>query len=267
MNHVKDSLEKIRAVLKQYRQPAVLSSFGKDSMVLLHLVHNAGEKLPVICHETPFMRHKWAFGQIVAAQYGLTLHDAPPHSVVLQRSDDGVELVWQYEIGPGKLMGFQRQAIEPVSGKDWVCGLRDVLGTPTASAPCRWDALLSGQRSADVNRKYGKMPLAVDALNHGGLAADVVFILREWSDDQVWDYIAENKIAVNTERYERQGKRWLEKEDKWHSNDWVHACTRCIDCKGPDVVKCPLTGMEINNVSAAAPYIDFQPPYFEETKL
>jgi 3'-phosphoadenosine 5'-phosphosulfate sulfotransferase (PAPS reductase)/FAD synthetase len=262
---VEHSLDLIQNVLDHYKSPAVLSSFGKDSMVLLHLVRRLHRRLPVLVMEMPQFRHKWAFGQHIAALWDLDIHTPPLANVALQSSEHGIEAVWQYEIGPGQLMGFQRQTLPPEEGRRWLCGLRDIIQAPKgAPSFFKWDALLSGQRSVDTTRKYGAMPLAVDSLNHSGRAADLHFVLRDWTDEQIWDYTAQEDILINEDRYEPTGKGNLfqEKADKWNSNDWVHACTACIDCRGPEVVRCPLLDSEMNNISSQMPYIDFQPDYF-----
>lgn len=266
MNHIAATLDRLHIIAAHYKQPALLTSFGKDSIVLIHLMLKAGFRWPVLIQETPFNRHKWAFGHGVAAAWDLTLHQLAPHSVVLQRTGDHeIEAVWRVEIGPGELMGFQRQIQHtPDPGPDCLCGLRDILGTPTASSPFRWDALISGQRSADINRRYGKMPLAAQLLNHGGHAADVVFALRDWSDQEIWDYTEANDLPINTDRYEKTPQGWQEREDKTHSNDWLPACMRCLDRSGPEIVHCPRTNMEMTSVAAIAPYVDYQLPYLAQ---
>ncbi len=46
----------IKAGLENSRNPAVMCSFGKDSVVVLHLV-NTFKRLKVIFHREPFQHH------------------------------------------------------------------------------------------------------------------------------------------------------------------------------------------------------------------
>ena len=45
-------------VLAHAKTPAIMSSFGKDSMVMLHLIRSLKRDLPVVFYREPFMPKK-----------------------------------------------------------------------------------------------------------------------------------------------------------------------------------------------------------------
>src|SRR5205807_7329393 len=84
--------------------------------------------------------------------------------------------------------------------------------------------LFHGHKSSDVDHFEGEVPLSSNVVSLG--KTTLVFPLADWTDTDVWDYIFDNHLPFQKERY---GDGQGELADKWHNNDYVHACTRCID--------------------------------------
>jgi hypothetical protein len=87
------------------------------------------------------------------------------------------------------------------------------------------------------------------------------FPLKEWTDDELWEFIEKRRVPT------QQGSRYVKRkeiEDKLFNNDYIEACTACIDPRNPAKVFCPLVNTEIDNVSARIPRIEGRPNYWGE---
>ena len=248
---IEKTLLRAERALEQYRSPALMVSFGKDSMVLLHLLLKF--KLPVICHMPPYDARKWQFARDVIAQWNLSVHDWPPSWVGIQESGAHLELVTGHETN-GDLLMIQ-QHIDPTTEGDYLCGLRDLLARPTGTARTPWDLVLCAQKNGDGDRHYGAMPVEMDLKR--GVARDTLFPMREWTDADVWAYTEAFNVPVHKERYEQDASgKWGERGDRRGNPDWLQACTRCIDRAQPGVVYCPKLQMDVENVSSRIKLID-----------
>lgn len=131
---------KIEKVIERYRNPALMVSFGKDSLVLWHLLKHLN--LPIIRHKTPWQPRRWFFGDRMIASNALTVYDWPPEATGMQHDEkmQAYELVSLYTIGSGKVLGI-RQKIEDVGNVDGenVCGLHDCLRRPIGTISHAWD--------------------------------------------------------------------------------------------------------------------------------
>src|SRR5215475_6165411 len=79
---------------------ALMCSFGKDSMALLHLVRETlGKDLPVIYYRHPYYPAKQQFANQVIESRGLTVHDYPPFAAGVKVKPDMLELVARYGFG------------------------------------------------------------------------------------------------------------------------------------------------------------------------
>ena len=83
-----------------------------------------------------------------------------------------------------------------------------------------------------------------------------MFPLRDWTHEDVWEYIESNNVPYDSDRYEKTDGKWGEKLDKRHNMDYVHACTNCIDCRStaPKFTHCPKLDMIVENISSIVPW-------------
>lgn len=255
------NVEKTKELIKEtaWNKPALMCSFGKDSMALLHLAREAlGKTIPVICYRHPWFAAKWEFANEIIKSWALTVHDYPPAVAGVKVKPGMLELVARYEFGQDGAMDLPINTMAPMARRDFVCGLNDwVLRPKSGAITFPWQTVYMGHKSSDVDPYEGPVPLKYDCVNIGG--ADVIFPLHDWTDADVWDYIEANHVPYDKRRYhDRQ-----ELPDKWLNPDYIHACTRCIDTREGDQVLCPLTGKHIPNVSAKVLHLDHRPDYIE----
>lgn len=246
---VQESRKIVCAALNRFSRPAIMCSFGKDSMAVLHLVMKE-TTLPVVFHREPFEPHKYDYANRIISLWGLHVYDFPPARTEVQEKGDELEVMNYYTIGAETcaLPTGIRPPLQYLRAK--ICGLRDLYGKPTGTFAYPWDAVFHGHKSSDVDPILGAVPINADyALNVN--SASAVFPLRKWTDADVWEYLEANHVPLHTDRYEKIDGRWSEKADKTHNPDYITACTACMRSTGPKSVPCPmLEGQYVQNVSS-----------------
>jgi 3'-phosphoadenosine 5'-phosphosulfate sulfotransferase (PAPS reductase)/FAD synthetase len=252
-------LERLRAV---YKQPALMCSFGKDSMVLLDILRRIGWKMPVVHFKDPWFPCKNTFANQVTELMGLVVHDWSPSNVSLCDTGVSPSYVNHYQVGSEQL-ARGTNILPPVDGEDWACGLHDVLLRPKGTFMAPWDALLVGHKSSDVDQNAGRIPLKVDVLSGGGTTADVAFPLRHWTDADVWEHTRLYDVPQQTTRYDVQ--TGTELEDKKYNPDYARVCIECVDRrKLGQPVECKRVGATITNIADRVQYHDLRRQYSSE---
>lgn len=254
-NRINEASEIIGKVKEHFRNPAIMWSGGKDSMVLLHLIrsHFGSIPFPVIYHRETFFPKKFAFHRRVEEEWGFCAIDYAPFATSLQKKNGVLEIERQYQIGPEKCC---RCPVSHYEGEmkpgEFLCGLTDLLARPTGTFNYPWDVALIGHKSCDTDLFFGgDIPLHVDIkLNVG--APSLAFPIRNWTHDDVWDYIAEHDVPYDDARYDIETR--TERADKTLNSDWFQCCVRCLDKDGPAVVDCPKLGVQVDNISGQFAY-------------
>lgn len=237
----------IDLALAEFRRPAIMCSFGKDSMVVLDLVRKHRE-LPVIFHREAMQPHKYAFANRVIAELGLAVYDYPPLNTDAQESEGEFEILSYYQIGQRTCM-VPTGIREPDSVGHFACGLNDIYLKPMGTFAYPWDLVFHGHKSSDRDPFYGDIPLRADVARNVDCAS-AAFPIRHFTDADVWEYIEANGLPIHHERYEKVDGAWREREDKTHNPDYITACVACMKRSAPAAVPCPrLNGRMVSNVS------------------
>jgi hypothetical protein len=100
------------------------------------------------------------------------------------------------------------------------------------------------------------VPLKLDVIRRDGCAA-VYYPLRDFSDGDVTEMTLEEGIPWDERRYDVDpdavpaGARPVLKtlEDLRLNSDYYKTCLRCVDRREGDYVRCPKSGLDIENVS------------------
>lgn len=240
---VKHAKSVIQSSLKNWTTPAIMCSFGKDSMVVLHLVLQE-KKLPVIFHREPFQHHKYKFANKIIEDWDLEVHDYLPAYAEVQQQGGEFEIVKHYQIGDKTCM--VPVGIRPME-KSGVCGLDKIYLSPKGTIQYPWNLVFHGHKSTDTDPIYGDIPLGSDTvcnLNH----VSASFPVRHFTDEDIWRYHEENNIPIHSERYENVSGKWREREDKTHNPDYINACVACMT--GEKFVECPKLGHTVASISS-----------------
>src|SRR4029434_5055043 len=231
-------------------------SVGKDSMVLADLILKSitpddldlprthGYPIPVLYFRDPWFSHKHQFAQEIIRSWAMEVHDWAPAAAGIKVKDNSLELVARYHFGNG-WMDVPKNILPP-DRRDYICGLFDwVLRPKTSLMSYPFDLVFMGSKSSDVDPFEGPVPLNSDSTELGGV--NLVFPLKDWDDEDVWNYIEENHLPIQSTRY-RDRK---EISERWYSNDYINACCKCIDPRETAAeVMCPKLKRMVKNVSA-----------------
>lgn len=252
--------EKLKKVLSVYRNPIVMSSFGKDSMVMLALIKNLGLKFPVLFHREPFFPKKYAFANEIIEKEEYAVYDYAPSGTSIIKNGLFIEIVNWYSLG--KKFSYLPTGIrEPEEGKPFLCGLRDIYRKPVSpnfSFP--WDLVFVGHKTTDRDPIFNAVPLSVDLKqNEGG--PDYFFPLRHFTDADIWEYHNRFGVPVNSRRYDPE-KNYTERADITYNNDYHSVCVRCMDRDQPTSVLCPLINQQISNISSELMYTEPEKPAY-----
>src|SRR6267142_3630456 len=98
---ITNTLSFLRDSLKAYANPVINCSFGKDSMVLLHLCYANALPLAFVYYRDPYFPRKNAFADSVIQNWNLAVWDYPPIHTSLRHGTEMVALVSEYQSGPG----------------------------------------------------------------------------------------------------------------------------------------------------------------------
>lgn len=248
MSKLDDTISRLKEWFERYDKPVVMSSFGKDSMVMLHIILRMVKKrVPVIYHAVPWEPWKNDFAWGMMKLWKLETYDYPPVMSGIKVKEDMLEIVHRYQIGTkfGNGIDIPVNVIPPESTLRFGhCG-KAIIERPKGTIKYPWNLILIGHKSSDVDPFDGHIPLMCDTISLDELPT-TAFPLREWDDKDVWDFIEEHHVPVQV------GTRYIDRKEvdyKGFNNDYIEACTNCIDPRKPEKVYCPLVDNWIDNIS------------------
>ncbi|MFM5955422.1 MAG: phosphoadenylyl-sulfate reductase [Novosphingobium sp.] len=160
--------EMIAAVLKEglAGRIAVVSSFGAESAVLLHLIASVDPSVPVLFLETgKHFPETLAYRDTIAQSLGLTglVNLTPDPDLLAKRDESGLR--WSYD-------------------PDGCCEIRKVL--PLARALADFDASFTGRKGFQSATRAGLPRFELDTTDTAGRLK--VNPLADWSSDQIQTY-------------------------------------------------------------------------------
>ena len=252
---VKRSREIISTILSQYRAPIINAGFGKDSICLVHLCNRDMKLgLPIMFHRDPYFPLKYRFANMIIQKWGLVCWDTPACNTSVFYHNGVFEVARHYPIGGGHNLALCALLYSPdryVEG-EYLCALRDIYQQPLGDFDFRWDLMLSGHRFVETKPHSGHQQAGIKWTHkHNPGTADVLYPLRDWTDQDIYQYHVEAGIPVNTDVYEEKDGALVPKEDNTYNPDRRPACFECMRPENPAMVLCPKKMSIVNNVSAS----------------
>jgi phosphoadenosine phosphosulfate reductase len=169
-----DTLEMLTSVLKNglAGDVAVVSSFGAESAVLLHLVSRIDPSIPVLFLDTgKHFPETLAYRDALVARLGLTnLVNLEPDAGELAKKDE-TGLRWSYD-------------------PDGCCEIRKVK--PLAKALAGYDATITGRKAFQSSTRANLPRFEIDSSDAQGRLK--VNPLIDWSADDLAAYVAEHDL-------------------------------------------------------------------------
>lgn len=223
----------IAGALKTHHRPAVMASFGKDSMLLLHLVREQMEDVPVVWfgHET--LSEQFAFTSRMIVEWDLTLFKlAPAHRYIVQAPNGEYSLVREYLMN-----GEAYPVIFDLVHSDTRCLLKlDRQTSHNIEAP--FDCVFTGWKASDRHPIFAGAPIPFPPDGAELSGARWYAPLRSLTDQQVWLATKDLSVPYNQAKYD-------EGQDA-ADPDSVVGCSRCLTESGR--VFCHDVGREIEAV-------------------
>jgi hypothetical protein len=252
----------LSAELLRYHNPCAMISFGKDSMVLLWLLVRVEMIPPIVFYTDPWFPQKYAFARKVIADLGLTVYDYPPLLVSMLYGRGIPAFVNEYQTSAVTTVAVPKNIVEYEDGtneQDYLCGA-NFFTRPVSTFTFPWDAAFVAHKDCDEDQIYGPVPLATKILYRDS-GPDYLYPLKEWSHEDVWDFIEQFNVPMQTDRYDLKNRS--EWEDKNSNSDYWPACIRCVDKRlAGETVFCPKLQQNIKNVSQHVREFDWIPDYF-----
>ena len=176
LNHMfrgRDTVEMLTLLLRENMlgDAAIVSSFGAESAVLLHLIGSIDKTVPVLFLETgKHFPETLAYRDTLAASIGLTdLRNITPDPALVARKDEN-GLRWSYD-------------------PDGCCDIRKVL--PLRAALAAFDAQFTGRKGFQSATRAGLPRFEVE---DGRLKVNP---LADWDKARIAAYIAEHNLPAH----------------------------------------------------------------------
>jgi len=238
--------ELLHRAMAEARNPALMWSSGKDSMVLLHLLRAEGYDVPLIFHREAHSPARFAFADCIIRDWNLQVFDWKPQSLAVAQRDSYISILKAYNISATKVCVVPLDLYEAGQEDQLLCGAA-LLRQPTETIDYPFDLVFIGHKSSDVDPLLGHVPLKTDWTQHPE-APDIVFPLRDWTDADIWQYSREFKVPQQATRYDVAGDGH-ELPDRTLNPDYFAGCTRCLDERAGAEVFCPKLNRNVPNIA------------------
>lgn len=230
---VAQALALLEPVLMQARNPIVLCSFGKDSIVLLHLCLRI-RKVPVLFFRFAQFHEKHLHAYQVMKDWNLEVYDMWPAAATYYQSGSFFEVLHSYPTGNnGHIHLFSGIRAYREGEPRYLCAVDDLLNRPMAVSEYPWDVTIHGHKGTDDPEMGSKGEIVSPVSQLGGTQLVVPFV--DWTDEDIWAYIRYYNLPYDRQRYDQK--------DETTSPDKYPTCYRCLDgdYRGA-LVPCPKRG-------------------------
>jgi hypothetical protein len=207
-------MEKARRIIKDAlaaaEHPAVLCSFGKDSMLLLRLVHELRPDVPVIWFRSGLTSKQQRFAKRMIVELDLHVWSWQPSDVYVLPNGEGFSLIREQAFGLHRLPNV-------LDIEDGGVCIADVITQRTPELFPHFDCLFIGYKDSDSHEVLGGSGFCPE--DGWELARAKTYApLRHLSDARVWEAIKGLGVSFDEERYLHGGQ----------DPDTIQACTRCL---------------------------------------
>ncbi len=230
------------------RKPVLLLSFGKDSLLLLHLIRQVHPRFSECLWFPEQIRgqeRRNEFGMQLIKDLDLRCYTYPPSAMDVVQGEDGtLELVNVQDFGQGGMLFLPIGIAPKIDPRNFACGL-DIINKPIipwGSLEYEWDVTFIGHKSSDKCPVQGDIPLEGYWSPNG--STTMVYPLKEFTDDDVWECIERFGIQYDTNRY--IGEQHEDDSTSPTTPDYYSACVECLIEK-PDspTASCPRLSGEL----------------------
>jgi hypothetical protein len=246
----------INMAMKNYLKPIINSGFGKDSICVVHLCKSMGINLDIMFHRDPYFPKKYRYANFIIDEWNLVCRDYPAYKCSLFFRNDTFEVTRHYQVGVGDLvlvamLYYPEKFIEG----EYLCAYKDIYLQPKGTFNYCWDVAFDAHRAAEKKPHSGMTEAGLEWINkHNIGSVDVAYPIWNWTDQEVYKYIRDNGIPVNTSVYEVKDDALVPKIDpttgeidSTYNPDRRPACYECLRPDRGRVVLCPKKKVTVNN--------------------
>ena len=174
-----------RESLTKARNPALLCSFGKESMLLLESAREVRPDITVLWFGDRLSK----FAESMIKENDLCVYSYAPADRYLVPNGDGYSLIDEYSFGKT----FVPTVSDLVESEK--CEIEQLSTVRTPLFNYQFDLTLWGARSADTHPLIGSLPTGRFRLGNTVMEAP----LWNWSTDEVYDALAERRIPFEAD--------------------------------------------------------------------
>lgn len=242
-----EAIELIASCASNQNDAVVLSSFGKESLVLLELSREAGVSLPIGYFELGLVRRKHLFAQRVIATRKLDIIPLHPHRTSQVRGLNDTSLAYGFNLVCGSSFRIL-VTFEEGEEQNFICGLHSPVLRSGDHPPYPWNMLINGRRRTDRDVSLGSLRWGrcVEPISPH---SSIVMPLLNWEDKDVYYYLSSRQIDPDYSRYEQQGASLRSRVDMQSNPDHAPFCIRCLAAKKGASVACPKIGSNVISFS------------------
>lgn len=253
---------RIERTLRRSKRPAIMCSFGKDSLVLCDLLADYIDVPDTLYLENIDEIVDAEYNAMIVERYGLRMHLLPRGRGVLFFVRDTAQF-FCFPFLSSQTMLPVPMSLTPWTGKgDYLCVDEELRATHGTVVSYNFDALFFGHKRCDLLDGGGSclpwFPLLSDASKrayHARMTPQSPYWkinemaacspLYDWSQADVWAYIEAHGLPISEKVYDP-----IARTRRLHTNQ---ACFRCHDPSLPAKVHCPKLGQPITNLGALMP--------------
>lgn len=207
--------QNIREALNTAQCPAVMSSFGKDSLLLLTLVREQRTDIPVLWFKAATNSEQQRFARQIIREWNLVVYSYYPADVYLLTDNDNASLIQEYSFGDSRL-----PVVSDITVGE-TCSITAIpQRTPQLFLP--FDLILTGYKDSDEHWLKGGAELFPPDYKLG--RAKICAPIRHLTDAQVREAIYNLGVPYQ------------------EIDDSLTLCTRCMSETNTETVFCPVRG-------------------------
>jgi hypothetical protein len=240
----------IETISKNYLKPIIYWGGGKDSTVLLHIVREMGIKWPCMFHRDPYFPKKYIYVNWLIAEWDLICYDYPAYKCSVFWQNGTFEVVRHFYCGPQDMIlcAMLYKPEEFIEG-EYLCAYKDVYLQPKGSYHYAWDVGLQAHRMHESKPHSGHKPNGLRwVFKRIPNGTDFVQPLREWTNQDVFEYSNINNLPFNDRVYYVDNGEFLPLPDSTYNPDRRPACYECMLPSKDMAVFCPKFQSLTNNV-------------------
>ena len=240
----------LKTIAKEYHKPIIYSGFGKDSICVIHLSRSMGFNWPIMFHRDPYFPRKYRYANKIIELWNLECHDYPAHNTSVFYQNDTFEVVRHFQVGnQDMILCAMLYNPETYNEGEYLCAFKDIYLQPLGTCDYAWDVGIQGHRKAESKPHSGYKPNQLQWVCKQTIGSiDFFQPLRDWTNQDVYQYIVDNGIPINTDVYEVKDDELVSKKDCTFDPDRRPACFDCMLPSNPKSVFCRRRQCLVNNV-------------------